>query len=144
VSCSPAAKREAAPAMLAAGGIFMHGGGVAATPRPQEVAAGVQLGSGKLPASTSAPVTTSSGGTTRRSFAPMAAAALCRGQRGAQARKAARAGGSRWRRFIGAELLVLRTEAKACKRRTPAEFGRRPTPAGPRWAPRGLAQGHDG
>jgi hypothetical protein len=74
--------------VLAAGEIFMHGGGIAATPRPQEVAAGVQLGSGKLPASTSALVTTSSGGTTRRSLAPMAAAALCRGRRGAQAKKA--------------------------------------------------------
>jgi hypothetical protein len=81
-------RREAAPAVLAAGGIFMHGGGIAATPRPQEVPAGVQLGSGKLPASTSAPVTTSSGRTTRRSLAPMAAAALCRGRCGTQARKA--------------------------------------------------------
>jgi hypothetical protein len=60
-------RREAAPVVLTAGGIFTHGGGVAATPGPQEVAVGVQLGSGKLPVSTSAPVTTSSGGTTRRS-----------------------------------------------------------------------------
>jgi hypothetical protein len=80
-------QREAAPAVLAAGGIFMHGGGVAATPQPQEVAAGVQLRSGKLPASTSAPVTTSSGGTTRRSLAPLAEVALCGGRRGTQARK---------------------------------------------------------
>jgi hypothetical protein len=39
----------------------------------------------------------------------------------AQARKAARVGGSRRRRFIGAQLAVLSTEAKACRRRTPAE-----------------------
>jgi hypothetical protein len=52
--------------------------GVTTTLRLQAVAAGVQLGSGKLPASTVAPVATSSGETSRRSLAPMAAAAFCR------------------------------------------------------------------
>jgi hypothetical protein len=65
--------------VLAPDGVCMHGDGVTATSRPQEVVAGVQLGSRKLPASTAALVATSSGGMTRRSLAPMAASALCRG-----------------------------------------------------------------
>jgi hypothetical protein len=61
-------------------------------------------------------------------------AVICRGRRGE---------GSRRRRFIGVQLAVLGTEAKACRRRTPAESGRQPAriAAGPRWAPRGPTAG---
>jgi hypothetical protein len=73
----------------------------------------------------------------------MAAATLCRGRCGVQARKAARAGGLRRHRFIGAQLAVLGTEVKACRRRILAESGRRPAriATGPRWAPRGPTAG---
>jgi hypothetical protein len=58
----------------------------------------------------------------------------CRGRRGE---------GSRRSCFIGAQLAMLGTEAKACRRRTPTESGRRPAwiAAGPRWAPRGPTAG---